>query len=82
MRRADGMKSAPQEIRNQVRSRLYPTGNFETAKNKKTFQRGALSLWMQPWCVFVCLCVYLGDSFSSPAEGDIGVSVSVIGCWP
>ncbi len=34
-------------------------------------------------CVFMWhVCVYLGDSFSSPVEGDIGVSVSVIGCWP
>ena len=38
-------------------------------------------------CVCVCVfmwhvCVYLGDSFSSPVEGDISVSVSVIGCWP
>lgn len=34
-------------------------------------------------CVCLCsMCVCLGDSFSSPVEGNIGVSVSVIGCWP
>lgn len=37
---------------------------------------------LHPQCVCACARVYLGDSFSSPVEGDISVSVSVIGCWP